>query len=159
MNSKRLKELLRYDPQTGEFFWRVRTGRALIGMRAGCVHHDGYRVICIQGKLYYDGRLAWLYVYGHFPKEHIDHKNRDKLDCRIANLREATDRQSLANRKIMGNSRNGFKGIQKSRNKWVARIWSNGARLYLGTFATPEAAHAAYRAAAKKLHGEYFHGG
>lgn len=156
ISHKQLKELLRYDPQTGEFFWRVRTGRALVGMRAGCVHTCGYRMICIQGRLYNDGRLAWLYVHGRFPKEDIDHKNRDKLDCRIANLRKATVRQSLANRKIMRNSRNNLKGISRSHNKWMARIRNNDTRLYLGTFATPEAAHAAYCVAAKNLNNEFF---
>jgi len=38
----------------------------------------------------------------------------------------------------------GFKGVRKSRGKWIARILIDGERRYLGSFETPELAAAAY---------------
>ena len=41
-----------------------------------------------------------------------------------------------------------FTGIRKWHNRYQARIWENGKRRYLGSFSTPEEAHAAYKEAA-----------
>ena len=36
LTQQRLRELLRYDPATGDFYWKVQTNaRALVGMQAG----------------------------------------------------------------------------------------------------------------------------
>ncbi|MCA8339501.1 AP2 domain-containing protein [Burkholderia multivorans] len=44
-------------------------------------------------------------------------------------------------------------------SRWVARIQHGGKQHYLGMFDTPELAHAAYVAAAKRLHGEFANAG
>src|SRR4030095_4704758 len=93
LTQARLKQLLRYDRRSGVFYWRIAPPRTDIkaGARAGCVDVAGYWKIQLEGKQYYGHRLAWLYVYGCWPKrpKAIDHKNRIKTDNRIANLREA----------------------------------------------------------------------
>ena len=83
----------------------------------------------------------------------VDHKNRDGLDNRRANLRLATRGQQLANRRSWGRSR--FKGVHPSREKWRAQIVVNGERHELGRFDTEEEAAAAYAAAARHAWGEY----
>jgi hypothetical protein len=121
--------------------------------------HRGYRCIAVDGKQYMAHRLAWLYVYGRFPKGGLDHKNRVAADNRISNLRNANQSQNSGNKKVHVNNRLGLKGVRKMHKNWQARIMLNGSAIYLGTFATPEAAHLAYCRAAKKLYGEFFHNG
>jgi len=48
-----------------------------------------------------------------------------------------------------------MKGVQIAGRRFSARITVNGKKLSLGRFDTAEAAHEAYVAAAKKLHGEF----
>jgi hypothetical protein len=156
MNQARLKKLLRYNPKTGEFFWRTaKSQRVRVGERAGYAGRKGYREIAIDHKRYSAHRLAWLYVYGKFPG-HLDHKNRNIVDNRISNLREATHSQNQFN--VKARSKSGLKGayFQPRSGNWYSMVMREGKSLYLGTFYTPEKAHAAYCRAAKKLHGEFF---
>jgi len=46
-----------------------------------------------------------------------------------------------------------MKGVTPIR--WMALIAFEGVRYYLGTFSNKEKAHAAYQAAARKLHGKF----
>jgi len=141
LTQARLQQLLRYDRRTGVF---------RKGMRAGTQHVSGCWYIRLNGKVYLAHRLAWLYVYGYVPKQTIDHKNRNNSDNRIVNLRVATKGQNRANSRAVSGSSSGLN------TNWYAQITHNNKRIYLGRFATPQAAHAAYCKAAKKLHGEFF---
>jgi hypothetical protein len=86
----------------------------------------------------------------------VDHINGDALDNRRCNLRVATRSQNLQNRPKQKNNSSGYKGVSKYRTgRWMASIRVNGTCKYLGYHSTPEAAHAAYCAAAKELHGEF----
>ncbi len=86
-----LKSLLHYDPETGEFRWLTSSSnRAPMGTIPSNLSSDGYLRIRVAGKQYRAHRLAWLYVYGKFPSEHIDHINHDILDNRIENLRDSS---------------------------------------------------------------------
>lgn len=51
--------------------------------------------------------------------------------------------------------RDGFKGVMRNHDRWCAQIKKGSRRLYLGTFDTPELAHAAYCKAARELFGDY----
>lgn len=54
LTANRLRKVLNYDPATGIFRWRVRRGgpRTVDGV-AGCIQPPkGYRVICVDTKLY-----------------------------------------------------------------------------------------------------------
>lgn len=147
ITQERLKELLDYDPETGAFAWKVTKGRrAKTGRRAGCVSVHGYIIIQIDGKHYPAHRLAWLHVYGQWPKVTIDHINRVRDDNRLENLREATKQQQGFNR--------GAKGYtwHKQTKKWVAQIGLNGRLKNLGYYETEEEAGAAYLAAKAELH-------
>jgi len=86
-----------------------------------------------------------------------DHINGDKLDNRKCNLRTATTAQNRCNRGKQIDNKSGYKGVVfvSKYNNWQASIKINGKRKHLGTFRTPELAHAAYCEAAPKVHKEF----
>jgi hypothetical protein len=89
-------------------------------------------------------------------KIQVDHINHDTLDHRKSNLRVCThsenQQNTQANRK---NNTSGYKGVYRSRNRWVAAIKVNGVARRLGSYNTKEEAALAYNNAAIKLHGEF----
>lgn len=145
ITQERLKELLSYDPETGVFRWKVDRRKVKAGTRAGALT-KGYIVISVDGKKYKAHRLAWLYTYGCWPTNEIDHVNRVKDDNRLCNLRDVTRQQQQFNRGVKGYS------WYKRDRKWQAQIKLNGILRYLGLFDTPEEANAAYLAAKEELH-------
>lgn len=153
----RLRELFDYDP-AGFLLWRSegkrKTGR--IGKRAGSVTYQsgGYRrrLIAIDGVSFIAARLIWKWHTGEEPIV-VDHINRESLDDRIENLRASDYRLNAHNR--TGFCASGLKGAQRANGTYMAAIHVNGRRVYLGRHKTPEAAHAAYAAAASKLFGEH----
>jgi HNH endonuclease/AP2 domain len=123
---------------------------------AGLLDGDGYRRITIKGRIYQAHQLAWLYMTGKWCSRVIDHRDGDPSNNRWANLRRATISQNNANRRIHRNNKCGFKGVVRNHiGRWCAAIYKDGRRYHLGSFATPEEAHAAYVAAARKLFGEF----
>lgn len=156
LTQERLKQLLDYNPETGVFTWAVRRGNALnIGSTAGSLDRNGYLQIETGNKLYLSHRLAWFYMTGVWPALQVDHINRNKSDNRWANLRLATHGQNHSNSVRPSNNTTGFKGVGKKGGKWYAQIVFNKKHKHLGTFSTPEAAHAAYCAAAHEVFGEF----
>ena len=157
LTAERLRELLDYNPDTGVFIWRHRKPRRTKGadsMNAG-TRRGVYTMIGIDQTLYYGHRLAWLYVHGEWPSLHIDHINGDGRDNRIANLRCATRSENLCNKPVRRDSTTGLKCVFPKRNKFYSQIVKNGRTWNLGSFDTPEQAHAAYCEAAHELHGEF----
>ncbi len=155
MNVERLREVLRYCPESGEFTWLVTSSnRATAGRRAGTGSRE-YRQIRIDGRVYLEHRLAWLYLHGTFPSAEIDHINGDGNDNRASNLREATRTENAQNkRKAQSTSKSGVQGVKfdRRRGAWVARIKVGGSEKYLGQHHSAEAAHAAYVSAKRELH-------
>jgi len=146
LEHSRLREILDYNPETGVFRWKT-------GKIAGGLDKDGYRRIKIAGKYYRGGRLAWFYVYGFWPPQTIDHRDRNKTNNAIDNLRLATQAQQGQNRGAFGAT--GLKGVTRTHKKWVARIRISGKLVYLGTFDDPVAAYIAYETKAVEIFGEF----
>ena len=72
LTAARLRELLDYDPATGIFRWRI-LGRQFNpheGEEAGALStcRGNSIVIRIDYRMYHANRLAWLYVYGEWPR-------------------------------------------------------------------------------------------
>lgn len=149
-----LKNLIRYDPETGQFA-HVTSGRP-----AGCKDSYGYTVLKIAGKMYKAHRLAFLYMIGRFPLADVDHVDLDRSNNRWSNLREVTRLQNNVNIRSAPNTTSKFLGVSfsKSHNKWAARIRTKNGRKLLGYFDDEVAAAMAYHRAAKQEHGEHARG-
>jgi hypothetical protein len=155
----RLRQLLDYDPETGEFRWRQRVrDQKRIGDLAGTVGiRHGYRAIRVGERSYSEHQLAWFYMTGRWGRPTIDHRDGDITNNRWNNLRRATYSQNSANRRRPRHNTSGHKGVHLCRRsgQWRASIGKNGRTIHLGRFATLQAARAAYLEAARKLFGEF----
>lgn len=155
LTAARLRELLHYNPDSGLFTWVVSTTRRIrVGAIAGTLVKEGYVSIGVDRDLHRAHRLAWLYVYGEWPKHDIDHINGNRSDNRIANLRDVTRTVNLQNLRLAHKDKqsNAPLGVYTDKKKWAAAIRVNGERVRLGNFNTPEEAHAAYLEAKRKHH-------
>lgn len=150
-----LRELLSYNPDTGEFRWLVSRGTARAGSVAGTRQNNGYWIIKISRRGYLAHRLAWVYVHGEWPVDQIDHRNGVRDDNHIANLREATELQNKQNRRqAKVGTKTGLLGTSWcERDKlFVATIRRDGKQTHIGCYRTAEEAHAAYLKAKRKFH-------
>lgn len=153
LSQERLKELLTYDPDTGEFVWKVRVGNVPAGAKAGYMKR-GYRQIKVDGTKYPAHRLAWMYVFGDWPKKVVDHIDRNPANNRISNLRDTSHTINSLNRSgsHLCATRNG-KG-------WQAQIAIFGETVYLGQFRTREEASEVFKQVHRDLyweHSRYWH--
>jgi HNH endonuclease len=152
----RLRALLHYDAESGEFRWRKqRGGKIRPGDVAGTVSVDRYRKITINGRQYRAHRLAWFYKTGEWCPQVVDHRDGDPSNNRWSNLRRATWSQNNANSRVQRNKTCALKGVSRNGRRWRASIHKNGQKHHLGYFRTPQAAHAAYVKEARKLFGEF----
>lgn len=152
LTAEHLRSILHYSPETGIFTWKVRTSRSVrVGDVAGCPDGLGYLQISVQSRLYRAHRLAWLHVYGEWPKLDIDHINRNRSDNRIANLRDVSHKQNMQNAGKYSHNTSGHPGVHwyKQRSKWQAHIRHNQKLIHLGYFSILEEAIAARKAAEK----------
>ncbi len=155
LTQARLKELLSYDPLTGEFTRLKKTGRSgAVGSIVRTPHNAGYLTAGLDGAEYLQHRLVWLYVHGHLPVADIDHINGVRSDNRLANLREAARYQNHQNKGVQSNNTSGLIGVswRSNRSRWVAQIRVLGISRYLGSFVDQADARAAYLRAKEAMH-------
>lgn len=155
ITQSRLKSLLTYDADTGEFCWAVSTSnRTPVGSVANCRDKNGYVVIRVDKKLYKAHRLAWLYEYGVWPTKNIDHINQTPGDNRIVNLREADQHENNQNRRVQRNSQSGVTGVSwnKTHKLWQARIHTREGCRSLGWHKSKDAAILARQNAEREIY-------
>ena len=174
-----LRQLLRYEPETGKLFWLPRGpewfrdnyrmkaehfckrwNNAYSGKEAGYHHGRGYLSLNILNEKHKAHRVAWAIYHGYWPNGHIDHINHQASDNRIVNLRDVTQAENNKNRPPQSNSCT-FVGVYKhqSCNRWVASIGHQGKQVYLGLFACVGLAIKARRDAERRFGFHAGHGG
>lgn len=155
LTAERVRELFDYDKLTGYLTRRMSRGNTKKGSIAGNLRKDGRLQTSINNRQYLNHRLIWLWVMGVWPQYEIDHCNGDPTDNRLENLRDvptSVNRENLRKPDIDNTS--GYLGVSwhKHTKKFQAKIKVSGKQVYLGLFATPEAAHATYLAAKRQFH-------
>lgn len=154
LSAERLRELLDYNPETGEF--KAKTGPKKGNVVGFLVPPKNYRRVFLDGKQYYAHRLAWLYVTGEWPHDQIDHINGVKTDNRWCNLRHVSAEKNQQNwREAMPwNKTSGLLGVcwHGKNQKWVAQISVKGRSRVVGYSDDPNEAHQMYLDAKRKLH-------
>lgn len=152
----RLRELLEYNPETGEFTRRVSLiSNYPVGSVAGSITKTGYIGITVDGCRHLAHRLAVLYMTDKWPEQEVDHRDGVRANNRWENLREATVAENATNRRrSRSNSQSGYLGVRATQRggRWRAAIAVDGKEKHLGTFDTPEQAHAAYLEAKRQIH-------
>ena len=117
----------------------------LSGKVAGCeCMRDKLSYICIRvkGKLNLAHRLAWLYVYGLWPKGVIDHIDGNGTNNSISNLRDVSCKINSRNQKKSSLNKSGFTGVRPygKNGKFRAELKLKRKTLHIGVFDTAEEA-------------------
>lgn len=149
-----------YDPDEGVLRWRnpIKGSANTVGERAGYLSPDGYLIVSIGGAKYPAHRIIWLMMTLKWPKGEIDHKDGVRDNNRWDNLRDVTTAVNQQNQHTaQAGSASQLLGVYPNpgskKNPWKALIKPiDGKLLHLGSFPTPEAAHAAYLEAKRELH-------
>lgn len=154
-----LRQELRYEPDTGLLFWKIKRNGRDMSRSLGWRDPKGYlRITFYKRGTFGAHLLAWVIFHGEEPPSEttVDHRNGNKADNRICNLRVATSAEQSANRGTRAN-KHGHRGVSfhKTSGLWMARIGVERERIFLGMYQTAEEAADAYAKAAKKLHGEF----
>jgi len=152
-------QLLKYDPDTGKFWWRPRpvtmfaaggTKRQrsaqhscnqwnshFAGKLASNLKVDGYCYIRLGDRGYLAHRVAYKIMTGLDPVE-VDHIDGNRSNNKWGNLRNGTRADNFRNLPLRRNNKSGHHGVYFSKNqqKWIANIT-------IGTFDSKEEAVAA----------------
>lgn len=153
------RALFRYDPKSGNLYWRFGPPNRIAAHQSGVRRSDGTYSLAVNiGKIHYAAHnIIWVYVTGKKPKGEVDHINRIKCDNRWSNLREASRSQNQANTGLYKNNTTGYRGVSfdKSIGRYRAIFSKNGKNRCLGVFDRPEEAHEAWKQTAIVNHGEF----
>ena len=119
----------------------------------------GYLNVILQKNANRKNKLIHRLVYEAFVGhvKNIDHKDTDKQNNNLSNLRVCNSIQNSGNKRKSKNSISKFKGAyyQKRTKNWVSQIKINGKSTHIGYFKKEELAAKAYDKAALKYFGEY----
>lgn len=174
---EQLRQLLRYEPETGRLFWREQTtpeyfrdgGKSLRhSMNAWNAKYAGREAFTAstksghrRGRIAGHGLLAhrviWAMHIGTWDFGLIDHRDLDGANNRMDNMRPATKSENGANRVAKPGASSQYLGVgwHKAAGKWKAAISTNDRTCHLGLYDSEEDAARAYDVAAGQLHGEF----
>ena len=163
LSAELVRSLFDYDPNSGILRWREQPTKPrkwntrYAGTVAGSAVKGYLQIQVPKPHNYYAHQIAWCHYYGYWPPDQIDHRDRQRSNNRIENLRMASNSDNGCNRSKHSNNTSGFVGVSFNRQNanWRVRISRNGILVFDGSFATREEAAAARRAFAAKFHGEF----
>lgn len=147
---ERIRYLFSYDPGTG-----------IISRKIGRIDFRGpvgkSLDVSIDGHKFLKSHLAWALHYSYWPTTLIDHKDGNKDNIKLNNLREATHRQNQFNKVGHGKYPKGvvFKADANRKKPWSARIRVHGKKIAIGSYETMEEAAEAYLRWAEVHQGEF----
>jgi hypothetical protein len=143
-----LRDLIHYDPDTGQFTWKARrpahfthckrepawvcriwnarhAGRPAFGRR---VH--GYIAGRILGVHVYAHQVAFAFMTGAWPESQIDHINGQRSDNRWRNLRPVDPKENARNTAMSSRNSSGVVGVSWNHEKrrWWAYVHADAGR-------------------------------
>jgi len=157
-----LRQLLRYEPETGELFWLPRDMRWFAKEKEcrrwnaryadkpafTATNGNGYRSSRVLSTNVISHRAIWAIIHGEWPRHQIDHINGNRADNRLANLRAVTKFENGRNCRLSKRNTSGHTGVYPSRfGNWTALIGVRRKIITIGTYKTKEAAIAARKQA------------
>jgi hypothetical protein len=145
-----LRQLLRYDPDTGKLFWKERDVRWFASdgscrswnskfsgsLALNTDDRNGYRHGEVFNITFKAHVAAWAICKGAFPTFQIDHIDGDGHNNRISNLRDVDRVTNCRNKGINSNNTSGVVGVSfdSSRGVWKASIGRDGKSIHIGWF-------------------------
>tara|TARA_R110000772_G_scaffold2089_3_gene7252 strand:+ start:124 stop:612 length:489 start_codon:yes stop_codon:yes gene_type:complete len=140
-------ERFAYNEENGKLYYKKNN------KEFGSKSSNGYLRGKVNSKSYAIHRLIWLMKFGDFPLLQLDHVNRNRLDNRMSNLREASNAQNNINKPPKGK----FKGVsfEKSRGKFRAYTTKGGKTVHIGRFDCELEAAKAYDKRVREIFGEF----
>ncbi|WP_444668377.1 HNH endonuclease signature motif containing protein [Cereibacter changlensis] len=167
-----LRQLLRYEPETGKLFWQLREPEHFdvsehISQVSNCakwnaryagieaftsIDDGGYCKGTIFGVAHRAQRVIVAMMLGRWPAVKVDHGNGVRSDNRWCNLTEATNEENAKNCAIRSDNTSGVPGVAffKQTQKWMAFVRKDGSTKHLGYFADFDGAVAARRQAERE---------
>lgn len=171
-----LRQLLRYEPETGKLFWLPRTASFFEPGKYNCnrrcaawnakyagkealaaKHGNGYLSGAVFDQRVFSHRVIWAIQTGNWPVLQIDHIDGNRANNRWNNLRQASRSENMKNVRSHKGSTSKYLGVSwASRDRrWVARIRVNGKYVSLGSHRSEIDAAIAYDKAAAQHHGSF----
>ena len=124
--------------------------------------HTGYA----KRKFTVDGKRVTKYLHRLIYEKHhhvtllkdelVDHRNNNRLDCQLSNLRLANHSQNSCNRPSSGN-KTGFKGVYQVGLQFEARVCYEGVTHKTEKYPTAELAFIARMTKAQEIQGGFAH--
>lgn len=141
----KIKEMFEYNPKTGAIFATDAHPR-FKGLRVGALRYDGALAVSVKSVSILSHRLAWLLHYGEWPKGLVVHKNKNKTDNRISNLKLVSPYDNVSSIKR-------YAGVSyvRTTKRWKAVINYKDKQFYLGEYENKEEALLARLAAEQCL--------
>jgi len=170
-----LRQLLRYEPDTGNLFWLPRGpewfnpdgfwsqttasrrfNAKYANREAFTALSHGYKCGRIFDRMHLAHRVIFAMMTSEWPTDDVDHRDLKRSNNRWENLRPATGLENRINKAVRADSKLGIKGVQeRAGGRFVARITLGGTCIRLGRFGCPTAARFAYVRASKQYHGDF----
>lgn len=155
-----LRQLLRYEPETGKLFWLPRPVESFHASGQHSAEHSwklwnsknaekqaftaktphGYHIGAVNGRLFIAHRVIWAMLYGKWPDGEIDHLNGSRADNRPENLRDVDSAGNSRNMKKSRRNVSGVNGVSfdRANQKWRACIRVDYRTMCLGRYALLE---------------------
>ena len=142
MNYDDLCKVFEYNPDTGIIYWKRTSSKRSPARSVAGTKENKYIKIQYKGQSLKAHRLAWLL---HTKKDpgllSISHKNKNRMDNRIDNLRCLDTTELAYARSVRSDNNTGRRGIKRMTDgRYKSMATMHGKSKYLGFFNTLEEA-------------------
>lgn len=160
LTHKYLKQCIDYNPETGEFKWKITVGGNAYGNDAFhiniCRNNNINLQTGILGKLLSTNRLIVFWMTGYMPSPNrvVMTVDNNALNLKWSNIKVGNNSESRRKQRNKGILASKGVHFHKQKKKYCAQIQINGEQKHLGCYPTESEAREAYMKAARKHFGE-----